>query len=312
MGKLIIEEEDDADKEFYQQQFWEEEGEEDGEYVADADDEAAGDSFDSDFGDSTESDSDEDEKNEKAVSKEKSAARKRSVYKDPKSKEKKGNTAEHGASGSAARPKIQKKRARPEGDDAMEEQTIQRGSLRASTQEAAALATEKRRVATQMAEQRAQRMAGRPGVQLRRLTQEEILAEAKQTEIINRASLEMLLRNEEEKKRTAVREKTTGPHIKTRSVRIDNSVHNTVTFVECPLPAAIDGVAPEYPAPARCTVTNLPAKYFDPLTGCPYATLEAFRMLRGKTGRRNTHSVTGAGLSANDSLGLGAGQHQPT
>ena len=39
------------------------------------------------------------------------------------------------------------------------------------------------------------------GVELRRLTQEELLEEAKQTEIINKASLERMLRQEEEKRK---------------------------------------------------------------------------------------------------------------
>jgi len=34
------------------------------------------------------------------------------------------------------------------------------------------------------------------------------------------------------------------------------------------------------PRRRRCPITNLPAQYFDPLTQMPYATLEAFRLLR--------------------------------
>jgi hypothetical protein len=51
--------------------------------------------------------------------------------------------------------------------------------------------------------------------------------------------------------------------------------------------------AQPYPAPQRCAVTSAPAKYIDPHTGCAYATLEAFRTLRGRTGRRQ-HSFSGA------------------
>lgn len=32
--------------------------------------------------------------------------------------------------------------------------------------------------------------------------------------------------------------------------------------------------------PQKCAVTGLPAKYFDPLTNCPYANLFAFKKLR--------------------------------
>jgi len=295
MSRLLAEEEedaDDADKEFYQQSFWEE-VEEDGEYDAEAEDEGA-DSFDSDFGDSTESDDDDDdEKAEKAGKKEKAvAARKRSVYQDPKAKEK-------SAAGAAApRPKSHKKRPRLDAD--LPPTQIMRGSLRASTQDATEKAVEKRRQASQQAAQRAERQAqgkGKFGVEMRRLTQEEILAEAAQTEIINRASLEKMLRIEEEKRKVVVRERSSlGPRIKTCSSRVGDSVLNSVTFVDCGIPAAIDDVAPRYPAPARCAVTGLPAKYLDPATGAPYATLEAFRMLRGKgTGRRNAGPSGAAG-----------------
>ena len=122
MGRLIQEEEDEADNEFYQQEFWAE-ADQDDEY-ADADDEDGGDSFDSDFGDSTESDSDEDDgEAEKAARSSGAAARKRSVYKDPK------------ASGAMAAPRPKashKKRPRPEGG-LMPPPTFERSSLRGST-----------------------------------------------------------------------------------------------------------------------------------------------------------------------------------
>lgn len=36
----------------------------------------------------------------------------------------------------------------------------------------------------------------------------------------------------------------------------------------------------------KCVITGLPAKYKDPLTGAPYATIEAFRLLRQRHARR--------------------------
>ena len=38
----------------------------------------------------------------------------------------------------------------------------------------------------------------------------------------------------------------------------------------------------------KCAVTGAPAKFFDPVTQAPYATLEAFRTLRGRTGGRRS------------------------
>jgi len=298
MGKLIEEEEDEADNDFYKQSFWEE-AEEDDEYdmAADADAEDGADSFDSDFGDSTESDDDEDdEKAEKAANRREKVARKKSVYVDPKAKAKEG-----GEGGAAPKPKASKKRKASElGEGGVSSQNIQRGSLRASTQDATSLAAEKRRQATERSELRAARQlanAGKKGVELRRLTQEDILLEAKQTEIINRASLEKMMRLEEEKRKVIVRDRShSGPRVVSRTYREGDSVRNSLTF-NTDIPETIDAVAPSYPVPARCTVTNLPAKYFDPLTGCPYATLEAFRMLRGKTGRRNPFTAPGEGAA---------------
>jgi len=37
---------------------------------------------------------------------------------------------------------------------------------------------------------------------------------------------------------------------------------------------------PKIPEKPICSITGLPAKYFDPLTKTPYATLEAFTIIR--------------------------------
>ena len=172
--------------------------------------------------------------------------------------------------------------------------------MRRSTQGASEAAAEKQRRLEEEAKVRAERAAAagaKRGVELRRLTQADILAEAIQTEIINKASLERMLRQEEDKRRVISRERNTdGPRIVWRSKRVGEVVQNTVTFTDAPIPAAIDDVVPPYPQPQRCAVTGAPAKYRDPATGAGYATLEAFRMLRGRTGRRQ-HSFGGAGPS---------------
>ncbi len=299
MSKLIaeeVEEEDAADKDFYQQGFWADE-EEDDDFAGDADDEDGVDSFDSDFGDSTESDDDDDD--DEADKKAKQApAKKKSVYKDPKLARKKGEEAAAGSGAGpsgASKPKAShKKRPRPEGEIVVEARS--RGSLRASTQAGSAEAEENRKkleAAAAARRERLEAMGAKRGVELRRLTQAEILAEAAQTEIINRASLERMLRQEEDKRRVIVRERNTdGPRIKFHSKRQGDVVSNTLTFTDMPVPATIDDIAPPYPAPQRCAVTQAPARYLDPVTNQPYATLEAFKMLRGRTGRRQ-HSFSG-------------------
>ena len=67
-----------------------------------------------------------------------------------------------------------------------------------------------------------------------------------------------------------------------------DSVVNTLSFVNCEIPAEISAVAPPYPPLLRCAATGLPAKFFDHVTQQPYATLEAFQRLRGRTGRRSS------------------------
>jgi len=303
MQKLIaeeVDEEDEADNDFYKQGFWADE-EEDNDFAGDADDEEGVDSFDSDFGDSSESESDDEDEGGGKKAKREKAPKKKSVYKDPKLARKKG---EEGAGSSKP---SHKKRPRPEGDLVVEARS--RGSLRGTTQASSAEAEENRKridAAAQARKDKLEAMGAKRGIELRRLTQAEILAEAAQTEIINRASLERMLRQEEDKRRVIVRERNTdGPRVKFHSKRTGDVVSNTITFVDMPVPSTIDDIAPPYPAPQRCTVTQAPAKYLDPVTNQPYATLEAFKMLRGRTGRRQ-HSFGGVGKEAAPPSGAGA------
>jgi len=67
-----------------------------------------------------------------------------------------------------------------------------------------------------------------------------------------------------------------------------DSVVNTLCFVNCEVAPEINAVAPPYPPLLRCAATGLPAKFFDAVTNQPYATLEAFQRLRGRTGRRSS------------------------
>lgn len=289
MGKLIAEEEEEeGDGDFYAQDFWNE-AEGDAEYADQADDEAAGDSFDSDFGDSTASDDDDDDDNEKTAKKtEAKAVRKKSVYKDPKEKK----AAAAAKSDISAGPKSHKRQR--SGEAAALGAPAERTGRRASTQDhsvaqKARLAQENERAKAR--EQRRKELGKTKGViELRRLTQEEILAEARQTEIINRASLEKMQRIEEEKRKVIVRDRDTGDsaRIKWVSKRQGDSVVNTLSFVNCEIPAEISAVAPPYPPLLRCAATGLPAKFFDHVTQQPYATLEAFQRLRGRTGRRSS------------------------
>ncbi|CAI5480604.1 unnamed protein product [Closterium sp. Yama58-4] len=113
----------------------------------------------------------------------------------------------------------------------------------------------------------------------RRWTQEEMLLEAAQTEILNREALAVMLAREEEVKRKAVVEKAIfgGPQIRFHSKDGKNILEFTKVAA---VPPGIDAKAPSYPAKPTCVITGLPAKYRDPLTGQPYATIEAFKVIR--------------------------------
>ena len=154
----------------------------------------ANDSFDSDFGNSTSSEDDEDEEeNEK---RKKPIAKKKSVYRDPKLAHKKGEGPAPGESRMMAPPPkpSHKKRPRSEGAGGSADGLIlgppaerSRASFRQSTQTSGQEASERRKSLDAEAKKRAAaRTSAKPGVELIRLTQDEILAEAAQTEIINK------------------------------------------------------------------------------------------------------------------------------
>lgn len=128
----------------------------------------------------------------------------------------------------------------------------------------------------------------------KKMTQEEMLLEAAQTEIQNRQSLETLLAREEEVKRKAIinKEVYSGPLIRFYS----KGGVNILEFVKmAEVPEVIRAKALPYPKQPICVVTGLPAKYRDPKSGHPYATKEAFAILRERLRK-------GGNISRNDSL----------
>lgn len=127
--------------------------------------------------------------------------------------------------------------------------------------------------------------------QSNRLTQEQLLEEAKITEIENLASLQSYSQLEADKssyktKKLALQ----GPVIRYHSVAmpsVDTSQpysRNFVIFRDAD--ACLSSLFPKdgwlRPKRVYCPITGLPAKYIDPLTKSPYATLQAFRIIRNK------------------------------
>jgi len=115
---------------------------------------------------------------------------------------------------------------------------------------------------------------------VRRLTQEELLADAKITEQLNIASFEALKRVEEEKKKLPPpRLPLEGPLIRYHS----KGGITTLTFTQVTeFPTCINSKVISYPKQAVCETTGLPAKYRDPKTGIPYATPHAFKIIRSR------------------------------
>ncbi|CAB4271713.1 unnamed protein product [Prunus armeniaca] len=113
----------------------------------------------------------------------------------------------------------------------------------------------------------------------KRMTQEEMLLEAAQTEIMNLRNLERVLAREEEVKKRAIVHKAvyTGPQVRYFS-------KDGCSYLEfsrgLSFQSEISTTTAPYPEKAVCAVTGLPAKYRDPKTGLPYATKDAFKIIR--------------------------------
>lgn len=131
----------------------------------------------------------------------------------------------------------------------------------------------------------------------KRMTQEEMLLEAAQTEIMNIRNLERVLAREEEVKKRAIVHKAvyTGPQIRYLSKDGYSYLEftNGVSFQ-----SQIPSSSGPYPEKAVCVVTGLPAKYRDPKTGLPYATKEAFKIIREQ------HMKESSGIKEKKSMGI--------
>ncbi|KAL7001438.1 hypothetical protein U1Q18_002589 [Sarracenia purpurea var. burkii] len=121
----------------------------------------------------------------------------------------------------------------------------------------------------------------------KRMTQEEMLLEAAQTEILNLRNLERVLAREEEVKKRAVVHKAvySGPQIR----YLSRNGQSYLDFSKgSSFQAQISTTLLSYPQRAVCAVTGLPARYRDPKTGLPYATKEAFKIIRERHSEENS------------------------
>ncbi|KAK9272791.1 hypothetical protein L1049_003168 [Liquidambar formosana] len=138
----------------------------------------------------------------------------------------------------------------------------------------------------------------------KKMTQEEMLLEAAQTEIMNLRNLERVLAREEEVKKRAVVHKAvySGPQIRYFS----KNGHSYLEFSKgLSFQSQISTTSVPYPDKAVCAVTGLPAKYRDPKTGLPYATKEAFRIIRERFTDENSKREMDMGVLFDSLSGQG-------
>lgn len=143
----------------------------------------------------------------------------------------------------------------------------------------------------------------------KRMTQEEMLLEAAQTEIMNLRNLERVLAREEEVKKRAVVHKAvySGPQIRylSRSGYTYLELLNGASFG-----SEVSTKATPYPQKSLCAVTGLPANYRDPMTGLPYATKEAFKIIRERFAEESSivNKESGMGILSDATFGQGFSQ----
>ncbi|KAL8129512.1 hypothetical protein V2J09_018667 [Rumex salicifolius] len=275
MNKLL-DDENEEDELFWNQDALKEE-ENDGEYEEEGE---AVDEFDSDFNDD-EPEADEGAENEID---ERARPKKRLVYpgKHSLKKKKKKNLSKIEKDIEAEKPSELPTPSEPtHTPDDVEEERIVRKSTRTSV-----VVRQAERDAIRAALQATMKPIKRKKEgEEKKMSQEEMLLEAAQTEVMNLRNLERVLAREEEVKKRAIMHKEvyTGPQLRYFS--------KSCSYIEFSkgyaFESEISTKAVPYPQKAICVITGLPAKYRDPKTGLPYATKEAFQVLRERYSDEN-------------------------
>jgi len=267
-----LEEEQEADEEFWGQEFFKED-DTDIPYLTESDKESVA---DSDFSD-TDAESDGNSETEEPLEKPK---KKRllppgTLPKRPKAKQKKLKTVV-----SEVQQKV-KTEPQPEKSQELTEGTSV--SLRQSTLLRRTAAEEERRLNEMQRIKRQVKVTDR----VLSVGMEEFLKEVAETEVYNLASLNELQAFEEESKKRALQTKARRkvPSVTIRSRKVGDSEKTVMELTHMKrLPT---WMRPQEkliePVPQKCVVTGLPAKYRDPLTKLPYATVEAFKEIRKRS-----------------------------
>ena len=285
----MLEDEDSADEEFWNQDAFKEE-QNDEAYESE---EEVADVFDADF---DEEESDEDEEEEVEVEKERrkkamKAPERRTTLATKKKRKEKMMMMMLGSD----------ERGKKEGNDGEEKKEATTATAMTTTETVAiprelrlssrASAKEIREKSEQLRREREARpQITRPKVEYVVPTMEEMIKEAKITERKNLIELEYLLHLEEEQKKKNQmmdrKKRYDGPAIRQRSLKGD--VPGKIVY-ELIRGATCERDAPEFYLKGEqhrknedkiCAITGLPAKYRDPKSGSYYATIDAFKQLR--------------------------------
>ncbi|XP_024539617.1 SWR1 complex subunit 2 [Selaginella moellendorffii] len=275
----LLDDEVEADNSFWGQEAFKEENN-DKEYQEEAEEV---DEFDSDF------DQDEGPESENEVKEEKEVVKKKRKfpYKKPGADKKKKSVSfllKNVARTDKPKPK---KKAPPRPSDQEDGDGESERIIRKSTRVSVVARQAER--AAKAALQTTPKPVKRKREEEKKMSQEDMLLEAAQTEVINLQSLERMLAREEEVKKKAIIQKTVynGPQVRF----ISKGGYNILEFTKVStLPSAINSKAKPYPEKALCVVTGQPARYKDPKTGQPYATKEAFKILRERFSRSGDKS----------------------
>ncbi|WPT12904.1 SWR1 complex subunit 2 [Picochlorum sp. SENEW3] len=264
VGALAIPEDDDADEDFWNQEFFADE-EQDEAYETESEPE---DKFDQDFLDSEDEDEEDGEDNEAQAQ---AMEPKKKILKPPGYKKQ----VRKKPPGSQPTKKVH---IVDKGVVIPPERTM---SVRNSTRRKVEDAKEMRKIQEGLKSKK----SFKPVVH-KQLTQAELLAEAARTEIENIRSLQYLEAVEEENKKraNATKSKYIGPMISFKSIKNGEGYEqSSIEVRNMKTPEYLEQqVAPPPPEKPICPITKLPAKYRDPVTGQPYATLEAFKKLRAE------------------------------
>ena len=283
MGALVGEEAE-ADESFWGQDAW---NADDSDFDMQGEKEQK-DKFDSDFNDTEDSDNevfDADGVDQRRnVDDDGAGAKRRSAYREPAAY--KRRRAGGGAGTSSAAGGAAPRTPRLTAAEALQVAERRRGSLRRSTasKRREREVREKKQAAT--APRRAKRVAAVQRA-VARYTQDELLDQAVTAETANLRALERMRRAEDATKRDKRLHSTVQGGSRTL-YHSKRGCADTITFTGGAFPAVFTQEPPRRPERTVCAVTGAPARYRDPVTGQPYATLAAFKELRRRQHRGTT------------------------